>query len=125
MNATDDKAAPPGRGNVLVWGTVAVVLGCSVAGSVGVFASAFADLYSGFGSSLPLSARLVLGWWFVLFALPAAALVVTFLGLRRPSVAGMRRSLISIHALSATAVVLGVLAMIVMYLPIFTMGEPV
>ena len=125
MDATDDKMASPGRGGVLVWGTVAAVLGCSVAGGIGFMASGFAELYSGFGPSLPLTARFVLDWWYVLFAVPAAALLVTSLGLRRQGAAGVNRSLVLLHALSATAVILGLLAMLAMYLPIFTMGEPV
>ncbi len=125
MDAIDDNSASAGRGNLLVWGAVSVVLGCSVAGGVGFMAPLFADLYAGFGPSLPLTARIVLGWWFLLFALPAVSLVVTFLGWRRRSAADARRALGLVHVLSAIAAILGALAMIALYLPIFTMGEPV
>ena len=110
---------------MLVWGAVAVVLGCSVAGGVGFIAPLFADLYIGFGPDLPLIARFVVGWWYVLFALPAAALVIMSLSLRRKSAGGARRAVLLLDVLSAAAVILGLLAFIALYSPIFTMGEPV
>jgi hypothetical protein len=125
MSEADRDAATSARRNLLVWGTVAVVLGCSAAGGVGLYAPDFAELYRGFGPDLPLTARLVIGFWYVLFALPAAALLLTSLGLRAQSAAGARRALLWIHVLSATAVALGLLALGAMIAPLFTMGEPV
>jgi hypothetical protein len=116
---------PAARGRVLGWGLVSVAIGAVVALFVGRRAPDFAVVWAGFGESLPLATKLVLGWWYLLWLIPAAALVVSLTPLRHPDISGSRRRRVRwLVALAASAVVLGVVAIAALYAPAFV-GEPI
>lgn len=111
---------------MVAWGVLVVVVGAAVASFIGYRAPRFADLYSGFGNFLWAPTRLVLGWWYLLWAIPIAALAVLVVAVRQPEVAGaQRRPVALLVALFALAIVLGVLASLALYAPILLLGQPI
>jgi len=121
------KPSPsPARSNVVGWGILSVTVGAVVAGVVGRFAVALPDLFQGFGADVPWVTTFVLNWWYGLWLIPVVAAVVCVAALLGPDVpGGQHRTVVTLALLCAAAVVLGALAMLALYTPIFSMGQVV
>ena len=110
----------------LGWGLLSVVLGVAVAAFVGYRVPVFAAMFSGFGPFLPVPTQLVISGWYVLWLLPAVALVVFLVGSRRGKGGGsQRRTVMLLAILSAVTMLLGVLAMAALYIPVCCLGQPI
>ena len=116
---------PLAPGHLVGWGLLSVVLGVAVAAFVGYRVPMFAAMFSGFGPFLPVPTQLVINGWYVLWLLPAVALVVFLVGSRRGKVGSQRRTVMLIAILSAATMLLGVLAMAALYIPVCCLGQPI
>jgi ABC-type Co2+ transport system permease subunit len=112
-------------GHLVGWGLLSVVLGVAVAAFVGYRVPVFAAMFSGFGPFLPVPTQLVISGWYVLWLMPAVALVVFLVGSRRREVVGQRRTVMLLAILSALMMLLGVLAMAALYIPVCCLGQPI
>jgi ABC-type Co2+ transport system permease subunit len=122
----ETESHPPlAPGHLVGWGLLTVVIGVAVAAFVGYRVPVFAAMFSGFGPILPVPTQLVSSGWYVLWLMPAVALVVFLVGSRRPGVASQRRTVMLLAILSAVTMLLGVLAMAALYIPLCCLGQPI
>lgn len=122
----ETESHPPlAPGHLVGWGVLSVVLGVAVAAFVGRMVPVFADMFSGFGPFLPVPTRLVIDGWYVLWLMPASALVAVVVGSRRNNVVRQRRTAVLLAILSLVTMLLGVLAMVALYIPVCCLGQPI
>jgi len=113
------------RGNLTAWGVMAILF-CVIPSSLIIAAiPKFRSLFSGFGADLPDTTMFLLNSQYLLWILPALALLLLVIALTTPpetAIAWHRRTVAAFAVLCCASLLVEALALVALYAPIFRLG---
>ena len=113
------------RGNLIAWGSVAIVFCVVPAALLYGAVPQFLSLFGGFGADLPDSTMFLLEWRSLLWITPALALLLLGFALANSqdnAIAWHRRVVTAFALLCCCSMIVEALAVIALYAPIFRLG---
>jgi type II secretory pathway component PulF len=116
------------RANLYGWGIVATLVCLGPSLSVFNHVPEFVAMFKGFGAELPRDTQLLLNWPWLLWVLPAAAILLFVYSIAMPaenSIGSHRRIVWGFAALCVLSLVVVALAVRALYAPIFALGAVV
>ena len=116
------------RSNLLAWGAVAIAFCALPAALIFVSVPKFRSLFAGFGADLPDSTLFLLNSRYLVWILPALALLLLVTALTaaaEKAIAWHPRVVGAFAALCVLSLILHALALVALYAPIFRLGAAV